>query len=121
MLEFMLLATTTGGTDTGTLHYLAGNLVPLMVAVAVPAGTYLAVRRRLAGRITSSEAKDLWAESSAIRQEQREVERQLRADILGLHAENAQLRHTMNQTSIARDECLKRLDQALRGTGPKPV
>jgi hypothetical protein len=104
---------------TTLLRYLSVNLVPLTVALAVPTGTYLAVRRRLTGRVTSSEATDLWAESREIRREQREVERQLRAENLVLHEEIAQLRRAVAEAALAREDCLKRLEQAtLRMPGP---
>jgi hypothetical protein len=100
-------------------QFITTNLIPLVVALAVPAGTYLAVRRRLTGRVTSSEAGDLWAESRAIRQEQREVERQLRAENLVLHEQIAQLRRAVDEAALAREDCLKRLEQAtLRMPGP---
>jgi len=42
-------------------------LVPLVIAIVGPILTYLVAARKVAGRVTSSEAKDLWAEGKAIR------------------------------------------------------
>jgi septal ring factor EnvC (AmiA/AmiB activator) len=51
-----------------------GNLVILLsilAAILVPLGTYFAVVRRLSGKIGTSEASDLWKESSDIRADYR--------------------------------------------------
>ena len=42
--------------------------VPLLVALVGPIGAYLIAARRLSGRIASSEASELWAESRSIRE-----------------------------------------------------
>ena len=94
--------------------YTLRNLIPLVVALAVPVGTWLAVRRRLNGQVTTSDAADLWRESGEIRREQREVERQLREEIRQLHAECHQLRVDFRVVVAARDDCMQRLEAALR-------
>lgn len=40
----------------------------LVVALIGPLGAYLIAARRFSGKITSSDARDLWAESRSIRQ-----------------------------------------------------
>lgn len=47
-------------------------VVPIVVALIAAAGAYLGVRRKSSGRIGTSEASDLWAESQAIRRELRD-------------------------------------------------
>jgi hypothetical protein len=45
----------------------APEIVALIAAIAAPLGAYLLAARRFSGRIETSDAKDLWAESRAIR------------------------------------------------------
>lgn len=43
------------------------TLIAIIVAIVGPLATFLAVARKLSGRIVTSEAGDLWQESAAIR------------------------------------------------------
>lgn len=55
--------------------------VPILVAAVAAAGTYLVARQKSSGRIGTSEASDLWAESQAIRRELRDEVTALRNQI----------------------------------------
>jgi hypothetical protein len=43
------------------------SLVAIIVALIAPIGAYLLAARKMSGKINTSEATDLWAESKAIR------------------------------------------------------
>lgn len=45
-----------------------GTIVAILTALFVPLGAYLVAVRQFSGRIESSDAKELWAESRAIRE-----------------------------------------------------
>jgi hypothetical protein len=45
----------------------APTIIAIVAAVAAPLGAYLLAARRFSGKIQTSDAKDLWAESRAIR------------------------------------------------------
>ena len=47
-------------------------IVALIAAVAAPLGAYLLAVRRMSGKIATSDASDLWAESRSIRDDYRE-------------------------------------------------
>lgn len=44
------------------------TLIAIVAAIAGPLGAYLVAARRFSGKIASSDATDLWKESSAIRE-----------------------------------------------------
>jgi hypothetical protein len=46
-------------------------LVPLAIALVAPVGAYVLAARRLSGRIATTEAAQLWAESASIRDDYR--------------------------------------------------
>lgn len=66
------------------------DLTPIVVgltgAVGVPLVTWVVARRGRSGRIDTSEAADLWAESQAMRQELRDEVSRLRADLAACQA-----------------------------------
>lgn len=72
--------------------------VAIIIALAAPVGAYLVAARRFSGKIKTSEAEELWAESRAIRQDSAErikilngiVER-LEIRINSLEADNERL------------------------------
>ena len=71
----------------------------VMVAIIAPVGAYLMAARKMSGKIQTSEAVDLWAESKAIREWSQQEIQDLRAalkDCLArisvLEEENKQLR-----------------------------
>lgn len=43
------------------------TLVAILIAIAAPLGAYLVAARQFSGKIESSDAKELWAESRSIR------------------------------------------------------
>jgi chromosome segregation ATPase len=47
---------------------LTPTLIAIVAAIAGPLGAYLVAARRFSGKIASSDATDLWKESSAIRE-----------------------------------------------------
>lgn len=89
------------------LTVLAPALAAIVTAGLASIGTYVSMRRAKSGQINSTEADQLWVESSAIRRELREQIQQmemhivdnearidaLRQEILALRAENATLKH----------------------------
>ena len=81
--------------------------IPTVVAVVASCGTYLGVRLQRSGRIRSSEATDLWRESSALRLELRQDTHQLRQELNQLRVENDQQRTEMATLRAARDDCLQ--------------
>lgn len=108
-------------------------LAPAMAATLTAAGssviTYAAMRRGKSGRINTTEADQLWNESTAIRRELREqiaqLERHISAnevDIAKLRAENAELKHevltlrTENQSLKVQVEQLRAENVELRST-----
>ena len=66
---FLLLAQ--AAEDTGEGISIASILIPIGVAFVTALGAYLASVRRLSGKIGTSEAEDLWAESASIREDYR--------------------------------------------------
>lgn len=66
------------------------SVVAIIVALIGPVGAYLIAARRFSGKIETTEARDLWAESASIREWSR---RRIEA----LEAENARLRQEMRQ------------------------
>lgn len=61
-------------------------IVPIIVAIIASGTTYFVARRKGSGRIETSEAADLWAESQAMRRELRDEVKDLRAQIKDLRA-----------------------------------
>lgn len=58
------------------MNPILGFLGGILVAVIGAGGVYLGVRHKASGSVKTSDAKDLWEESKAIRAEQRaEIER----------------------------------------------
>ena len=49
-----------------------GVIVAIVAAVAAPLGAYLLAARRMSGKIGTSDAKELWSESRAIRDDYRD-------------------------------------------------
>lgn len=78
-----------------TLPVLAG-LIGTMTGVTA---TYVVARRRLSGRIGTSEAADLWAASESIRHDLSAEVSSLRAEVVSLRAEVATLRSQNIQLS----------------------
>jgi hypothetical protein len=76
----------------------------VVVAIIAPIGAYLAAARKMSGKIHTSEATDLWAESKAIREWSQQEILDLRAAlkdclarIASLEAENKDLRERLDQ------------------------
>jgi hypothetical protein len=87
------------------------TLVPLAVAVVGLAGGYLRLNRKLSGRINTSEAAELWKESTAIRDDYRKQlgERDqriatLHVDIRNCEEVNEKLRRRVTDLETARIE-----------------
>lgn len=88
-----------------------GNGAAVVIALVAALGSFLAVARRLSGKIATSEATSLWEESSKLRQEYKDEIRQLRGDLhdcvlrvghleeknRSLSRENADLRRTIEE------------------------
>lgn len=66
-------------------------VVALVVAIVGPLATYVTASRKLSGKIGTSEAGDLWAESRAMRDEYRERTAALEARVAKLEQANADL------------------------------
>lgn len=74
-------------------------VVPIVVALLAPLFAYLGIARRLSGRIATSEATQLWEESTALRNEYKhrldacEIEiKRLRNELQACTARNTVLR-----------------------------
>ena len=46
-------------------------IVPFFVAIVAPVGAYLLAARKMSGKVATSDASDLWAESRSIRDDYR--------------------------------------------------
>lgn len=68
------------------------TVIAVIAAVAAPLGAYLVAARRFSGRIESSDAKELWAESRSIRDWSQGRIASLEARVATLEAENRDLR-----------------------------
>jgi uncharacterized protein HemX len=73
-------------------------LIALIVALVAAAGSYLVAARQFSGRIETSDARDLWAESRAIRdwstkrmEELNQLVSRLETRIVTLESENRDL------------------------------
>ena len=75
------------------------------MALSVPVLTYAGIRWQRSGRIGSSEAADLWKESSQLREHLREDYRELRAELASVRAENDALRVEMTSLRVEFDVC----------------
>lgn len=60
------------------------GLISALVAVATALGSYIVIRRKSSGKIATSDASDLWAESQSIRKELRDRVAVLEAKIVEL-------------------------------------
>ena len=67
-------------------------VITIIAACAAPLGAYLIAARRFSGRIESSDAKDLWAESRSIRDWSQGRIASLEARVAHLEEENRALR-----------------------------
>lgn len=81
-------------------------ILPVIVALLTPLFAYLGIARRLSGRIVTSEAAQLWAESATLRMEYRQRAEECEAQI-------RQLRDEI-QTCTARNTVLRRENYELR-------
>jgi hypothetical protein len=68
------------------------SVVAIVVGLCAPVLSYIIAARRFSGKIETTEAKDLWAESKAIRDWSRERIEALEARVLLLEKENRELR-----------------------------
>jgi hypothetical protein len=68
------------------------SVIAIAVGLAAPIVSYIIAARRFSGKIETTEAKDLWAESKAIRDWSRERIDALEARIVALEVENRELR-----------------------------
>lgn len=78
-------------------------LVGIAGVVATLAGilsTYLLTRRKMSGRIATSEASTLWSEGQAMRKELRDEAAQLRAEVATLRRETVTMRSAMNALQV---------------------
>lgn len=71
---------------------MSASIAVVFAALFTAAGTFLIARRTTSGRIGTSDAASLWAESQAMRRELREEVIALRADNAALRQEVARLR-----------------------------
>lgn len=79
-------------------------------AIAAALISYLTVRRQRSGHITTSEAETLWAESRAIREQQRSENEALRHELTAVNA----LREQEHQDVLALHERYGALEEAHR-------
>lgn len=91
-------------------------MTPLVVAIVSLAGTvlagvgaYLAMARRLSGRIDTTEAADLWRAATEIREEMRSEIQECRQRIDELERLNNELRQRNEHLSRRLEEALQRL------------
>lgn len=79
-----------------------GAIGPIVAAVVAAVGAYLAAYRRFSGRIGSSEASELWKESTSIREWSR-------ARIEALERENEHCREMVDKLREERMHDLERI------------
>lgn len=72
------------------------GIIAIIAALLAPIGAYLVAARRFSGRIETSAAQDLWAESSEIRKWSLERIRDLSAHIVHLEERIETLEHENN-------------------------
>lgn len=72
------------------------SVIALIAALAAPVATYIIAARRFSGKIQTTEASDLWAESRDIRKWSRERIEQLERRVDHLEDENRKLRRRLN-------------------------
>lgn len=68
------------------------SVVAIIVGLAAPVISYLIAARRFSGKIETTEARDLWAESKSIRDWSRKRIESLEERVLDLEKENRNLR-----------------------------
>lgn len=86
-------------------------LVPILGSAVAGVLAYMAARRRSSGRVDTSDAKDLWAESNAMRRELREEVIALRGQLASAHAEADRLRDRVGELETKLGELSGRVDQ----------
>lgn len=80
------------------------TLITITAAIAAPLGAYLIAAKRFSGRIESSDAKDLWEESRAIREWSSNRIDQLSDRIEALERENQELKASLRKAQERIDE-----------------
>lgn len=87
----------------------------LAVAVIGPLGAYLLAARRFSGKIASSDATDLWAESRSIREWSQNQLDQLTARVRVVENENTALREQVANLSKQLEHANKRVAELENG------
>lgn len=85
-------------------------LVAVLAIVAGPLVAYVTANRRLSGKIATSEAADLWAESSSIRDDYRARISTLEARVETLEQKNTELERANDELRRAADELRQQLE-----------
>lgn len=84
-------------------------VIPLLAVLLAPLLAYFGVAKKLSGKIATSEAKDLWAESQSIRNDYREEATRLRERIAALEERTDSLGVTNNQLNLTNEGLEKRI------------
>lgn len=87
----------------------------LAVALIGPLGAYLVAARRFSGKIASSDATDLWAESRSIREWSQNQLDQLTARVRVVENENTALREQVANLSKQLEHANKRVAELENG------
>lgn len=87
----------------------------IVVALIGPLGAYLVAARRFSGKIASSDATDLWAESRSIREWSQKQLDQLAIRIRTVEEENTQLRATVHSLTTELEYAKARVAELEKG------
>lgn len=88
-------------------------LIAVLAALAGSVFTYVRYRRRESGKIATSEAADLWRESTALRKELYGQVRRMRKDLDEMRIEYADLQAELAQVQAEYADCTRRLAKAV--------
>ena len=78
-----------------------GNIVAIAAIVIAPLVGYITATRKLSGKITTSDASELWAESAALRQDYRSENERLRIQVGVLEAQLETLQKESRESIIS--------------------
>lgn len=84
------------------------SVVGIVAAVAANALTFLVARRKSSGRVVTTEAEELWQESSSIRKELREEINLMRSELQTVRRENLMQAEQILKLKADHEDCENR-------------